>query len=67
MLDMIGKDSSSHSDAKHAADALMLSLGGSLSSSTNMAVRSLSSNCARAAAFSFARRFNLIPGGSNMG
>ena len=67
MLDTVGKDSSSHSDAKRAADALMLSLGGRSSSSSNMAVHSLSSNCARAAAFSFARRCNLISGGSKMG
>ena len=67
MLDMIGKDSLSHSDAKRAADALMLSLGGRSLSSSNMAVRSLSLNCSRVAAFSFARRCNLIPGGSKMG
>ena len=64
---MIGKSSSSHSDAKRAADAWMLALGGRSSSSSKMVVRSSLLNYARASAFSFARRLDLIPGGSKMG
>ena len=66
---MIGKSSSSHIDAKRAADAWMLALGGrsSSSSSSKITLRSSSSYCARAAAFSFARRLDLIPGGSKLG
>ena len=67
MLDMAGKDSSSHRDANRAADALMLSLRGRLLSSSNRAVRSSLSNCAKATAFSFARCWSLISGGSKMG
>ena len=65
-----GNNSSSHMDAKRAADARMLALGGSSSSSSassNMMLRSSSSNCASSAAFSFARRLDLISGGSKMG
>ena len=67
--DLVGKSSLSHIEAKRAADAWMLALGGrsSSSSSSKITLRSLSSYCARAAARSFARRFDLIPGGSKMG
>ena len=65
-----GNNSSSHMDANWAADARMLALGGSSSSSSassNMMLRSSSSNFASSAAFSFARRLDLISGGSKMG
>ena len=65
-----GNNSSSHMDANRAADARMLALGGSSSSSSassNIMLRSSSSNCASLAAFSFARRLDLISGGSKMG
>ena len=68
--DVMGNNSSSHRDAKRAADAWMLALGGSSSSSSassNIMLRSSSSNCASSAAFSFARRLDLISGGSKMG
>ena len=69
--ELVGKSSSSHIEAKRAADACMLALGGrsysSSSSSSKITLRSSSSYCARAAARSFARRFDLIPGGSKMG
>ena len=69
--DLVGKSSSSHIEAKRAADAWMLALGGrsssSSSSSSKITLRSSSSYCARAAACSFARRLDLIPGGSKMG
>ena len=69
--ELVGKSSSLHIEAKRAADACMLALGGrtsSLSSSSSkITLCSSSSYCARAAACSFARRFDLIPGGSKMG
>ena len=64
---MIGNSPSSHSDAKRAADACMLALGGRSLSSSNITLRNSLSYCASAAAFSFARRLDLIPGGSKMG
>ena len=66
MLDTAGKDLSSHKNVNRADDALMLLLRGR-SSSSNRAVHSSSSNCAMAAAFSFASRCNLILVGSKMG
>ena len=64
--DLVRKSSSSHMEAKRAVDNWMLALGGrsSLSSSSKITLRSSLSYCARAAARSFARRFDLIPGGS---
>ena len=66
MLDRTGNDSLSHRDVNCAAEALILLLRGT-SSSSNRVAHSSSSNCAIAAAFAFARRWSLISCGSKNG